>query len=310
MITEESLARDLARLVIWYPFRWAVSVLPVQQAVAALALPGKAHCRLSSRKHLKLMENLKVVEGIAGNSSLLAEAVEQYFETHYVSQLLVFLFPRLHRKNIVEIHTFIGLEKLDLELAKSRGCILLHAHFGPVHLPLFHLGIEKYNVKQIGYLRKPQGLSRIGERVSYRLRERYEKLIPAEIVQANRFLGSAFKHLKRNGILLMTGDGTGRGEFIGNFKPFSFLGQRVLFPVGPAKLANKTGAALIPMFTIKQKAGHKYLTIIEDPLTSGSRKDGETEIMARFLHLFELYIRRYPGLWHFWDEFRNRQLLL
>jgi len=310
MITEESPLRDVARLVVWYPLRWAISALPTAEALMAMAVLGRLHCRLSAGKRLMLRENLGALDELANQPSLMAEAVEQYFETHYVSQLLVFLFPRLNRNNISAIHAFAGLQKLDRELAKGNGCILLHAHFGPVHLPLFDLGIKKYNVKQIGYLRRPEGLSRIGEQVSFKKREQLEGLIPAEIVQANRFLGSAFRHLKNNGILLMTGDGTGRGEFMGNFKPFPFLGQKMLFPIGPARLANKTGASLIPLFTIRQKPGHRYLTIIEDPLASDLREANETQITARFLQLFELYVRRYPGLWHFWDEFRKGQLLL
>lgn len=310
MVTEESPLRDLARLIVWYPLRWIVSALPAAEALTVMAILGKVHYRTAGAKRLLLMENLEALDGTGVQPSLKAEAVEQYFETHYVSQLLVFLFPRLNSTNISSIHTFAGLQKLDRELSRGKGCILLHAHFGPVHLPLFDLGLKKYKVKQIGYLRKPEGLSRVGERVSFRMREQLERLIPAEIVQANRFLGSAFKHLKKNGILMMTGDGTGRGEFIGNFKPFTFLGQRMLFPVGPAKLANRTESSIVPMFTIRAKSNYQYLTIIEDPLASGSREADETEITARFLQLFELYIKRYPGLWHFWDEFKKGQLLI
>jgi phosphatidylinositol dimannoside acyltransferase len=310
MVVEESPLRDLARLIVWYPLRWMVSALPIARALSAMAILGKLHCRLSTGKRLILMDNLRALDAIGDQPSLMKETIDQFFETHYVSQLLAFLFPRLNMKNMAAIHEFAGLQKLDRVLANGKGCILLHAHFGPIHLPLFDLGLRNYDVKQIGYLRKPEGLSPIGVRVSFRMREQLERLIPAEIVQANRFLGSAFKHLKKNGILMMTGDGTGRGEFIGNFKPFSFLGQRMLLPVGPAKLANKTEAIVVPMFTIRQKAGHQYVTIIEDPLPSGLREADNMEITARFLQLFELYVKRYPGLWHFWDEFRKGQLLL
>ena len=310
MVTEESPLRDLARLIVWYPLRWIISALPIAGALKAMAVLGKVHYLTAAAKRHLLMENLEVLGGAGIQPSLLVNATQQYFETHYVSQLLVFLFPRLNSTNISSIHTFAGLQKLDRELSRGKGCILLHAHFGPVHLPLFDLGLKKYNVKQIGYLRKPEGLSRIGERVSFRMREQLERLIPAEIVQANRFLGSAFKHLKKNGILMMTGDGTGRGEFIGNFKPFTFLGQRMLFPVGPAKLANRTESSIIPIFTIRVRSSHQYLTIIEDPLACDPREADETEITARFLQIFELYIKRYPGLWHFWDEFRKGQLVL
>lgn len=310
MVTEESPLRDFARLIVWYPFRWLVSASDPSQGLEALALLGRIHYRCSKGKRRMLMENLEVLPHIPGPPQVPANVVEQYFETHYLSQLLIFLFPRLNSKNILSIHNFAGLQHLEDGLARGKGCLLLHAHFGPVHLPLFHLGLLGYNVKQIGYLRKPRGLSRVGEKVSFRLREQYEKLIPAEIVQANRFMGGAFRHLKNNGVLMATADGTGRGEFMGSFEPFSFLGQKMLFPLGPAKLAGKTGTTIIPMFTIKQGSNHRYTTVIENPLTPAAHKTDEKEITARFLEIFELYTKRYPGLWHFWDEFRKGQLLV
>jgi KDO2-lipid IV(A) lauroyltransferase len=312
METQESYLRDVARLFVWYPFRWSVSSLPAAAAIRILTILGKIHCYLCRSQRQVVIRNLRRTVGKDWSPALLQNAARRYFETHYVSQLVVFLFPKLNPENIGTIHSFDGIENLRKGLEEKRGCVLLHAHFGPIHLPLFHLGLLGYEVKQLGYLRKPQGLSRVGEKVSYRLRQKYENFIPARIIQANRFLRDAVRHLKDNGVLMATGDGTGRGEFVGKFEPVSFLGKNMLFPIGPAKLARITNSSIIPMFTVKQTNNSQYITVIEEPILSEdlNNSDNEMEIILKFASMLESYIRKYPHLWHFWDEFSRGKLIV
>ena len=311
METQESYLRDVARLFVWYPFRWSVSSLPTATAIRMFTILGNIHYYLYSSQRKIVIRNLKLTVGKDWPSGLLQRVARRYFETHYVSQLVVFLFPKLNPENIGTIHSFDGIEKLRKGLEEKRGCVLLHAHFGPIHLPLFHLGLLGYEVKQLGYLRKPKGLSRVGEKVSYRLRQKYENFIPAKIIQANRFLRNAVRHLKDNGVLMATGDGTGRGEFVGKFEPVSFLGKNMLFPIGPAKLARMTNSSIIPMFTVKKTNNAQYITVIEEPikLEHSDNSSSEMEITLKFAKVFESYVREYPHLWHFWDEFSQGMLV-
>lgn len=297
MLTAESLLRDAARLVVWFPLRWLSSLLPIPWVLAIFALMGKMHYVLSRKKRRAVTENMNCLSTEAGGTRQINMWVRQYFEVHYLNQLIIFLFPRLNEKNIGQIHSFTGLENLEKELSKGRGCILVHPHFGPVHLPLFHLGLMGYDVSQLGYLRKPRGLSRIGEKVSFRLREKYEGMIPARIIPGNQFLRPAFKHLEKNGTLMITGDGTGGGEFVGRFEPFPFVGKTMLFPVGPSLLALKTGASLLPMFTVPGENNWSYTTVIEEPIHSSDIGDMAevTDPTLRFLARFESHLKRYPG---------------
>jgi KDO2-lipid IV(A) lauroyltransferase len=312
METQESYFRDAARLFVWYPFRWFVSSLPAATAIRIFTTFGTIHYYLYSFQRKIVIRNLKLTVGKDWAPALLQNVAKQYFETHYVSQLIVFLFTKLSRENIGAIHSFDGIDKLRKGLEEKRGCVLLHAHFGPVHLPLFHMGLLGYNVRQLGYLRKPKGLSKVGEKVSYRLRQKYENFIPAKIIQANRFLREAVRHLKDNGVLMATSDGTGRGEFVGKFEPVSFLGKNMLFPMGPAKLAKMTNSSIIPMFTVKQTNNTKYITVIEKPiiLENSDNSAVEMEIVSKFANVLESYVKKYPYLWHFWDEFSQGKLIV
>jgi len=147
---------------------------------------------------------------------------------------------------------FLLKEHLNQVLLNGKGCILVHGHFGPAQLPLFALGLKGYNINQLG-LPSDEGLSLVGKKVAFKIRQVYEGMIPARIVSAESFLRPLFKHLETNGILMMTGDGTGGDKFVGKFLPVKFFNQEVLFPTGYAALSLKTGAPILPLFTIRKR---------------------------------------------------------
>ncbi|MBI5740241.1 MAG: lysophospholipid acyltransferase family protein [Nitrospirae bacterium] len=302
MIVRESIARDVLRLVIWYPFRWFLRLVPVVRAYTLLGFMGDVEYVLSSgRKKSLLLANLKRGLGTVDRSEgEFAGIIRRYLRNHYINQLQIFIFPRLNSSNLTSVHIFEGIEHLDDSLKRKRGSILLHSHFGPTQLPLHALGILGYQAVQVG-LPTADGLSLIGRHVSFRLRVRYEAKIRARIVPATSFLRPLFEALKNNGVVFMTGDGAGGNKFLGKVSVEEFLGGKAPFTLGANILSDKTGAAVLPMFTIPEGSGYK--TIIHPPVTSGAegwaRMDG-------FAGLLESYIKRYPYLWHFWDEYDKR----
>ena len=64
---------------------------------------------------------------------------------------------------------------------------------------------------------------------------------------------------------------------------------------GPFRIAERTGALVLPTFVVRQRAGTHRL-VIEDPIAIESDQDGESRKagMARFLETFEAYVKRYP----------------
>lgn len=299
MITHESLHRDLARLIIWYPFRWLIGVLPLRTGLKLIELVGDVHSLLSLSTSRRIRVTAEAIIGLE-QADTQRSSPSEYYRTYYRSQLIAFLFPKLNPSSIETIHSFQGLAQLDPILKQGTGCIIVHCHFGPIHLPLFHLGLKKYPVKQLGFLRRPAELSAVGERVSFRLRQKLEALIPAEIIQADSFQRATFKHLRAGGVLLTTGDGAGRGDVVGQQHNFAFLGRTRDFPLGPARLALKTKAVLLPMFTVAGATPQTFVSHIGTPLDTAS--GDEHAITQSFVTQFEAHIRQTPCHWHFLDE--------
>lgn len=306
MTVSENPLRDLLRLIVWYPWRWLIELVPPKAGVRLLGMMGDLHFALSRGGRARLSELTAKLLASSGGASpdFIQSSVRAYFRNHYIDRLFIFIFPRLTNKNVLELADIDGLENLESALSKGRGVILVHGHFGPVHLPLVMLSLLGHRLKQIG-LPSDEGLSWIGRNVAFRLRLKYEAMIPAEIINADSFLRPAFRWLKDNGVIMITGDGSGTERHVGKHIPFDFCGQRVLFPLGPSLLAQKTGAEMIPMFIVPGES-KPYRIVIEKPVRVETGGDMQTMMMAEvFIKRYESYVRKYPGYMHFLDRFHH-----
>lgn len=292
------MSRDLLRLVVWYPVRWALLLLPMRAGLWIMRRMGDLHYAFSRgrREHVRrCLDGLGL--GLSG-AERERRAVD-FVRTHYVNQLVVFLFPGLTRANLGELIEFEGLERLEALREQGRGAVLAHGHMGPAQAPLCALGLLGFSVKQVGFP-TDEGLSWIGRNVSFRLRLRYERKIPAEIVKPGAGLRKVLRFLKEDaGLVMAAGDGDGRGGRFGRYGEFVFFGRRTRFPLGPARMAGKTGAALLPLFLVPGDTA-PYKAIVGAPI---SLEAGEEAATAAFLAAFERQVAAHPGWWRFLDRF-------
>lgn len=304
MIIKEGFLRDMGRLIVWFPLRWACSILPISLVLLFYQLMGDIHYLFGRRKRKELRENISLAFNGQLSSKEINHIVRHYLQNYYTHQLLIFLFPRLDKNYIQRMVTIEGLEHLDQALAQGKGCILVHGHFGLFQLPLFTLGLLGYRINQIT-LPSDQGLSYIGKKVAYNYRMRYEALIPARLIPANTFLRPVFTALKNNEVVMITGDGAGGSVYYGKYIFLNFFNHSYPFPSGPISLALKTGAAILPMFIFKEGFS-RYRIMIGETLTltrDQHSNSGLQEGMEKFGKLLENNIRKYPCHWRFWDEF-------
>ena len=311
MVIPENFLKDLGRLIIWYPLRRIIKILPPGKDFTLIKYIGRFYYYCGKVKVTELKENLFAMLDLFDQPLTLKQIIMRNLETHFMNQYLVFLFSKFNQTNIDKYHSFAGWKHLENALEKGKGCIILHGHFGPAQLPLIHLGVINFPVTQIGYHPQGNNLSSIGKIVQKK-KIKMEMHSSVNIVMADSFLRPIFHLLKNNGIVMMTGDGVGGGKFIGKYCPVFFLTRTVLFPEGPASLAQKTGAVLLPAFTIPGNE-NCYKTIIEKPLNllpSGSLEKDTKKNTQAFASIMEKYVKKYPHQWHFWDEFEEGKLIV
>jgi len=312
MIVKEGFLRDILRLIIWLPFRWLIYYLPISFSLYIYRRMGDIHYYFNKKKRDLIGNNVKKAFQDSIDKKKLAEIIRRNMHTHYTDRLIIFLFPKLNKKNIEKFVTIEGLGFLDAALAEKKGCILVHAHFGPAQLSLCALGYRGYKMNQLGY-RTTEGISYIGREVQAKTRLKIEEgKIPARMLYANKFMRPLFTALNNNEVLMTAGDAGGASRFVGKYVTAKFFDNDARFPAGWVSLACKTGASVLPL-SLYQNGMNKYKVVIHPPLHFETQSDDTASILKnveKFVKILEEDVRTYPHQWHFWDEFYEGNLLV
>lgn len=183
-----------------------------------------------------------------------------------------------------------GRQNLDKALAGGRGAILVSAHFGNFPLLLGRLALEGYKA---GGIMRPMRDARV-EKIFLEKRDKFGvKTIYSQ--PRNECVNNTIAALRNNELVFIPIDqnfGTG-GVFV------DFFGEKAATATGPVIFAQRTKAALIPCFILRQPDDtHKIIFEAELELKEG--KDSQDTILIniqRLTDIIESYIRRYPAEW-------------
>ncbi len=195
--------------------------------------------------------------------------------------------PELLRRKV----SFVHKERLDKALGQGKGVILVSAHFGNFPLLLGRLSLEGYRT---GGIMRPMRDAR-AEKIFLHKRDRYGiKTIYSQ--PRKECVEEVVRSLRNNEIVFIPLDqnfGTG-GIFV------DFFGSKAATATGPAILAQRTQAALLPCFIVRQP-DDTHQIIFEEPLRisgDGARgPDQVAEVIQSLTRIIESYIRQYPAEW-------------
>jgi Kdo2-lipid IVA lauroyltransferase/acyltransferase len=246
----------------------------------------------------RIVKNLTAAFGrsySAATKAGLARGVQENFTRALIDCFLQLADPERARRKV----TIEGLENLRAACAKGKGVIALGAHIGNFVLVGTRLGMEGFRVSTLFRMPADERLTAIIER---QLPFFYQHVI------SSRPRGSAVlrivRSLKRGEIVFILGDNLKKGKV-----ETSLFGQRVHTPRGPVSLALRTGAALVPMYLVRNYNG-KLRLIIEPELLlirGGSVYEDVSGNTRRIVGYLEALIGRYPDQWN-WLTVRMRKL--
>lgn len=299
----QNLVKDIGRILFWYPFRWVVQALPFRAVRPMGAALGYGDRVLSGGARIRRMRR-NIAGAFGGDLRFARRVLLANLQNHAMNMIEFMKYPQVNARNCGRLVAWEGREHLDAALAQGRGVVLCTAHFGAKQVLQVALGHAGYRVNQINYHLEGDRLSFVQKNVAQRNRLRIEARIPCRFISAGGFLRAAFRCLHANEILIIAADGAGRKEDMDDsFRPFPFLGRKMLFPMNYVELARRTGAVLMPVFAIREKARHRIM--FHPPLNA---ETGDP--VRQYVSLLERHVRQHPHLWEFWEEFEHGELLI
>ena len=175
----------------------------------------------------------------------------------------------------------IGMETIGRALDEKRGVIILCSHFGPWRAVFkclkFTRDIYVLGRRDRSYLWNDKFISE--EKTRSRVTELEN--------DSDKFsLFDAYVALKKGDIVGMAGDRMNENKR----GTVNFLNKRVHLPIAPFRLANKSGAVVIPVFAYKTSF-RKILVHFYDPILP--EPDPET-MQLRYVRLLEENILKFP----------------
>jgi KDO2-lipid IV(A) lauroyltransferase len=204
-----------------------------------------------------------------------------------------FMLPHLGPADLSLMVGFEGRDKLDSALSSGRGVVFATAHLGSWELAGAALGALGYRITTVAGVQFSPSLSPMVRQMKERL--------GITVVSMDTGTLTIARTLHKGGVVALHIDGD-------QFKDgvvVTYFGRDVTLPRGPAALALKTGAALLPAFAIR--TSRRHITImIEDDVAAGA--GDERDATQRVAGVVEEYVKRYPDQWcmfrPFWEDAR------
>ena len=183
-----------------------------------------------------------------------------------------------------------GTEHLDAALKRGRGVIALGFHLGNFLLVGAGLGLHGHSVHCLFRFlddRKFNDLVLSGSGCFF------AGLIPS--IPRRDAVGKILAVLRDNRTVLILGDNLKRGEV-----ETRLFGRPVRSARGPVSLALRSGAAVLPVYVIRNDAGGLEL-VVEEEMKLTRSGDLHADVQAntdRIMERLETLVRRYPDQWY------------
>jgi phosphatidylinositol dimannoside acyltransferase len=250
---------------------------------AAAAPGGSAWFWLSAGQRRASLDNYAAALGRDPSDPEVARVARGAFQNYGRMLTDFLLLGSLTPDELLRRVTLDGREHLDAALARGRGAIMAVPHMGSWDMAGAYGGALGYPISAVTE-RFPGSLND----AVVRTRQRFGLNV---IMLGRSAVRGITQALQANSIVALLCDlEQGPGVSV------RFFGKRSIVPGGPAAIALKTGAALMPACQYATTPGHHHVHV-DAPLTlaEGETKEG---LMQRVVNRFEDFITERPQQWY------------
>lgn len=235
-----------------------------------------------------LLQNMATVLGLGPRDPMVRRLALKSMR-NYCKYLIEFLeLPVLSPSDdIIRSMKLQGVEHLQDAIAQGKGVILASAHFGTIEIGGLRL-TDFTDVHAVYDTFRPAYLDRLIQR---KREEKGINLIPVTNIRA------MMRVLRNGGTLTMLFD---RPMVAAKGVKVHFFGRWTAVPAGPAVLAMKTGAEILPVYMIRHP-DKTFESIFFPPIRwtpSGNRDQDVQMIMQKLMDTLQSAVRMRPDQWY------------
>ena len=197
--------------------------------------------------------------------------------------------PSYTRANTTSFLRYDGLENYLAARDRGRGVLVLTGHLGAWELSSFYHSLMGYPMSMV--------IRRLDNPLVDDLVNQIRCLHGNQVLHKDDFARGLLAAMRRGdtvGILMDTNMTPPQGTFV------DFFGVPACTGSGLARIAGKTGAAVLPGFLLWDQPSGQYVLRFGPMLTMAATADAEADAIANtalFTHVLEDYIRQYPDQW-------------
>jgi Kdo2-lipid IVA lauroyltransferase/acyltransferase len=269
----------------------AVRIVPHRWLFAFSDSLANAGFALSRGFRLKSISNIGVAMADRMDRGMASDTARRSLRSFFRACVEITIALESSKEQLRSEMPIAGLEYLDAALAKGNGVIVLSAHLGNFFLVGTRLAIEGYPAHVLVSPPRDPQFAELMDDVRLQVWQRTIRARPRRAA-----LNALNTVLRRNEIAIVVADEYRDEHGI----PVRLFGGNVNARRGPATLALRTGAAIVPALLVRQPDDGLKL-IIEPELElarAGKSKNDVRESMLRITQWLERTVRAYPDQWN------------
>jgi KDO2-lipid IV(A) lauroyltransferase len=263
--------------------------MPAPAAGLTARLVGLGFAQVSAGRRQQVERNLRRIYGSGLHGLALRRAVAATFESYARYWAESLRLPGTSPELLDAGMSYRGLNNVDEGLAAGRGVILALPHLGGWEWAGFWLAeVQRKNVSVVVETLNPPEL--------FEWFAELRRAFGMNIIPLDADAGTAVvRALRANHVVCLLCD----RDIGGGGVEVEFFGERTLLPGGPATLALRTGAPVLPVAVYFRP--HDHLGMVCPPIPAvreGRLRDDVARVTQLLAHELERLIRAAPEQWH------------